>query len=149
MPDYMGILMNKQYVTKPFLLCTLALALVSCATVRQQDLDAWVGMPIEALETHSLFVTVPLYKTVTDSGIEIWNFANGAEVASCFGNAYARGNKKYANVNSFSTCSSGRVVCNNLFYIKDKKILEYKPSGRCYTDETVQPEGRYRRLTGK
>ena len=29
--------------------------LTGCATVRQQDLDAWVGMPVEALDTHSLF----------------------------------------------------------------------------------------------
>jgi hypothetical protein len=102
-------------------------------------------MPIEALETHSFFVTVPLYKTKTESGIEVWNYANGADVATCFGNASAVGGSRYVNINSFSTCSSNRVVCNNLFYIKNKKIEEYKPSGRCYTDETVQPEGRYRK----
>ncbi len=128
------------------LLCAVFLS--GCATVRQQDLDAWTGMPIEALETHSFFVTVPLYKTKTESGIEIWNFANGADVASCFGNAYARGSNRYVNVNSFSTCSSDRVVCNNLFYIKDKIVLEYKPSGRCMTAEFLQPEARFRKLTG-
>lgn len=120
-----------------------------CATVRQQDLDAWVGMPVEALETHSLFVTVPLYKTRTESGIEVWNFSNGSDVAQCFGNSFAAGTNRYVNANSFATCSSSRVVCNNLFYIKDKVVLEYKPSGQCYTDETVQPEGRYKRLTGR
>jgi len=125
------------------------LLLTGCATVRQQDLDAWVGMPTEALETHSFFVTVPLYKTRTESGIEIWNYANGSDVASCFGNAYASGSSRYVNVNSFSTCSSNRVTCNNLFYIKDKVVLEYKPSGSCYTNSTVQPEGRYRKLVGK
>lgn len=124
------------------------LSVVGCAMVRQQDLDAWVGMPVEALETHSFFVTVPLYKTRTDSGIEVWNYANGSDVARCFGNAYATGANRYVNANSFTTCSSNRVVCNNLFYIKDKVVLEYKPSGRCYTDETVQPEGRYKRLIG-
>ena len=131
------------------LLFSLLVLLAGCATVRQQDLDVWVGMPVEALETHSLFVTVPLYKTKTESGIEIWNYANGADVASCFSNAYATGNNKYVNANSFSTCSSGRIVCNNLFYIKEKVVLEYKPSGRCYTDASLQPEGRYRKLTGK
>ena len=122
--------------------------LSGCATVRQQDLDAWTGMPIEALETHSFFVTVPLYKTKTESGIEIWNFANGADVASCFGNAYGRRSNRYVSVDSFSTCSSTRVVCNNLFYIKDKIVLEYKPSGRCMTAEFLQPEARFRKLNG-
>jgi hypothetical protein len=132
-------------------LLTLAsiLAVTGCATVRQQDLDAWVGMPVEALETHSFFVTVPLYKTKTESGIEIWNYANGADVASCYGNAFASGSNRYVSANSFSTCSSNRIVCNNLFYIKDKKVLEYKPSGQCMTNETVQPEGRFKKLTGK
>jgi hypothetical protein len=132
------------------LLVVIAVCVITgCATIRQQDLDAWVDMPVEALETHSFFVTVPLYKTKTESGIEIWNYANGGDVASCFGNAFATGNGRYVTSSSFSACSSNRVVCNNLFYIKDKKILEYKPSGRCYTDETVQPESRYRKLMGK
>lgn len=37
-----------------------AMTLVGCATqeiatVRQADLDNWKGMPVEALDTHSLF----------------------------------------------------------------------------------------------
>ena len=37
-------------------------------------------------------------------------------------------------------------MCNNIFYIKEGVIIEYAPTGRCYTDETVQPEPRYLRL---
>lgn len=128
----------------------LAIAsLAGCATVRQQDLDAWVGMPVEALETHSFFITVPVYKTRTDGGIEIWNYANGADVSSCFGNSYGFSSGRYVNANTFATCSSERIVCNNIFYIKDKRILEYKPTGRCYTNETVQPEARYKQFLNK
>ena len=141
--------MKKLALFKTTLLTAVVMLTVGCATVRQKDLDVWVGMPVEALETHSFFVTVPLYKTRTESGIEIWNYANGSEVASCFGNAYARGNNRYVNASSFSTCSSNRIVCNNLFYIKDKKVIEYKPSGRCITAEFLQPETRYRTLIGK
>jgi hypothetical protein len=36
-----------------------------------------------------------------------------------------------------------------LFYIKDGKLIECAPTGRCYTDETVQPESRYLRLRAK
>ena len=124
----------------------VAAALVACATVRKQDLDAWVGVPVEALDTHSFFITVPMYRTVTASGIEIRNYANGADVAQCFGTAGANRSGNFVNANAFTTCSSGRIVCNNIFYIKDGVVIEYVPTGRCYTDETVQPEPRYLRL---
>lgn len=127
-----------------------AMAIVSllagCATVRQRDLDAWVGVPVEALDTHSFFLTLPMFRTRTDSGIEIRNYANGRDVAQCFGNAGASSVGNFVNANAFTTCSSGRIVCNNIFYIKDGKVIEYAPTGRCYTDETVQPQARYLRL---
>ena len=121
-------------------------AMSGCATVRKQDLDAWVGVPVEALDTHSLFLTVPMYRSVTSSGIEIRNYANGADVAQCFSNASANKSGKYVNANAFTTCSSGRVVCNNIFYIKDGVVIEYAPTGSCYTDESVQPQARYFQL---
>ena len=57
---------------------TIAMLLgVTGCVVRQQDLDSWVGMPVEALDTHSLFITVPMHKTISASGLEIRNYANG------------------------------------------------------------------------
>ena len=50
------------------------------------------------------------------------------------------------STNAFSNCTSGWVGCNNIFYIKDGKVIEYAPTGRCYTNETVQPQERYKRL---
>ena len=125
---------------------TIILVLTSCATVRQQDLDAWVGAPVEALDTHSIFLTMPMYRTISESGIEVRNYANGRQVASCFGSgsAYVTGN--YANLNTFTNCSSTSIVCNNIFYIKDGVVIEYAPTGRCYTNETAQPQARYKRL---
>ena len=126
----------------------LATALAACAgfLVRQQDLDAWVGVPVEALDTHSLFITVPMFRTITASGIEIRNYANGRDVASCFTSAGASHAGTFVNASAFTTCSSDRVVCNNIFYIKDGKVIEYAPTGRCYTNSTVQPEPRYLKL---
>ena len=42
-------------------LITFALFLNGCAnmTVRQEDLNAWVGVSVERLDTHSLFLTLP------------------------------------------------------------------------------------------
>ncbi len=128
---------------------SMMVVVASCATVRQQDLDAWVGMPIDALDTHSLFISLPMYRTVTESGIEIRNYANGRDVASCFGSGSGSKTGNFVNIGTFTTCSSGRIVCNNIFYIRDKKVIEYAPTGRCYTDETVQPQERYLRLRGQ
>ena len=145
----MEFLMNMRSALRALIAATIIIAIGGCSSVRQKDLDAWVGMPVEALETHSLFVTVPLYKTATSSGIEIWNYANGADAASCFGSSYAAGTNSFVGANVFLACSSNRVVCNNLFYIKDRVVVEYKPTGRCYTDESVQPETRYNYLRNK
>lgn len=138
---------------KNFLVLMVAMVLAGCAAkvVRQQDLDAWVGMPIEALDTHSLFITVPLYKTRTESGIEIRNYANGKSSESCYSNGGAIRNPsgKYVSASTFTQCSSDRVVCNNIFYIKDGKVLEYAPTGQCMTDDTVRPQKRYLELIKK
>lgn len=129
-----------------FLSTAIVLSACSGMVVRQQDLDAWVGMPVEALDTHSLFLTVPMVRTRTESGIEIRNYANGRNFGSCsgFGSANAAGS--WVNANAFSNCTSGWVGCNNIFYIKDGKVIEYAPTGHCYTNETVQPQERYKRL---
>lgn len=135
--------------TKRNILLLLVLcALTACAVrkVRQQDLDAWVGMPVEALDTHSLFLTVPMIRTKTETGIEIRNYANGRNMSTCSGSANANRYGNWVNANAFSSCTSGWVGCNNIFYIKEGRVVDYAPTGNCYTDETVQPQARYQRL---
>jgi hypothetical protein len=132
---------------RALILSVVALTLVGCGLlVRQQDLDAWAGAPVEALDTHSFFLTLPMVRTKTESGIEVRNYANFREISDCVsaGSAQARG--QFVSGSAFSTCSSTRVGCNNLFYIRDGKVLEYVPRGQCRTSEMVQPEARYRRL---
>lgn len=136
--------MNK--IVAALSLSMVSAILTGCATVRQQDLDAWVGMPVEALDTHSLFLTVPMVRTKTESGIEIRNYANGRNFGTCSGSGSANAAGSWVNANVFSACSSGWVGCNNIFYIKDSKVIEYAPTGRCFTDERVQPQARYQRL---
>ena len=41
--------------------------------VRQSDLDAWVGVPVKALDTHSLFLTMRLERSFIEDGLEIRN----------------------------------------------------------------------------
>ena len=145
---------NKTGVNIRFLQLTIAMAIVSlilaCATttrtVRQQDLDPWIGVSVEALDTHTFFMTVPMFRTKTDSGTEIRNYAYGYDFGECFGDAGAKMVGDFVKGNAFITCSSSRIVCNNIFYIKKEKVLEYAPTGRCYTDEKVQPKARYLRI---
>ena len=126
------------------------LTLTSCTglAVRKQDLDAWVGVPVEALDTHSLFLTVPMVRTKTESGIEVRNYANGRNMSSCSGSGSTYVSGKWIQGNAFSNCSSGWQGCNNIFYIKDGKVIEYAPTGQCYTNDSVQPQERYKRLKG-
>ena len=119
-----------------FLLASLSVALVilaGCRTVQQHDLDAWVGMPVEALDTHTFFVSLPMYRSITAGGIEVRNYTNTQERTRCTGT-------------TTMTCTSVRDGCNNIFYIKDGKVIEYVPTGRCFTNESMQPQARYLRL---
>ena len=128
---------------------TMAMVLVSLVaactttvpTVRQQDLDAWVGVPVEALDTHPFFMKAPMFRTRTNSGTEIRNYAYGYSFGKCFRNAGASHVGDFVNQNAFIACSSSRIVCNSIFYSKKGKVIEYAPTGRCYTDETLQPDG--------
>ena len=129
---------------KIIFLITLAMFIHGCAgkVFRQEDLDSWVGVSVEELDTHSLFLTLPVAKTITDSGVEVRVYSNKKNMSSCFDTGNIDG-KAYSNDATFTAiqnCSSRIVGCDNIFYIKDKMVVEYKPVGQCYTDETVQPE---------
>ena len=121
-------------------------ALTGC-TVRQKDLDAWVGQPVEALDTQTFFLTLPMVKTITQSGVEIRNYINGRNIGSCFGSGYISGaTYNSANYNTFANCVSRFQACNNIFYIKNGIVIEYAPTGsggmRCFTDDSVLPSSR-------
>ncbi len=127
------------------LLLLVAVAGCTTKTVRQQDLNAWVGVPVEALDTHTLFIGLPMVKTMSTGGLEIRNYANATDGQSCFTSGGNTGGKTVSGA-AFTSCSSNRVVCNNIFYIREGKVVEYAPTGACYTDETVLPQSRYRAL---
>ena len=110
----------------------LSVVLIGCALpgVRQSDLNTWVGMPVVALDTHSLFLTMRLERSYAENGaIEIRNYVNEANVMAPVGGMLV----------------SRRIACNNIFYIHDDCVIEYRPTGRCYTDHTTRPQGRWNR----
>lgn len=126
------------------LLWVVSVVLTGCATVRQSDLDAWVGAPVAALDGHSIFVTMPMHKTITDDGTEVRVYSNTAMNESCFGGASSYG-KRNASSAGWANCVTETRGCYNVFYIKDRKVLEYAPRGACYTNDTARPEKRFMR----
>lgn len=105
---------------KRFLIFFILISLVSCSKVfiDQKVLDAWTNAPVEFLDTHSFFASLPVYKKYTSNGIEIRNYKNTLFV------------------------NGTSVTCNNMFYIKNKIILEYVLVGRCKTMPNLVPERR-------
>lgn len=125
---------------------SVLLIFLGCTTpgVRQVDIDSWVGQPVISLETHPIFLTIPVVKTTASNGTEIWNYINGADIGTCID----KGSRtsaflNFATYSKFSQCINRHAACNNIFYIKNNIIQKYTPIGtggvRCYTNETVQP----------
>jgi len=85
-------------------------------TVRQEDLDSWVGQPVSALEAHPLFSKISVTKKTTSDDVEIWNYKNGSKDGGC----------------------------DNIFHVKDGVVLRYAPAGymagECFTDSSIQPQ---------
>ena len=129
----------------------LLAALAGCSTghtnptVRQQDLDAWVGVPVQALTNHPLFSTMPIYLS-QEGAVEVRNYSNSKETEQCFTQeGHLHGDGKHASRDVFVSCSTNRITCNNIFYIENGKVTRYAPAGNCFTDERVWPQPPYRR----
>jgi hypothetical protein len=135
---------NMYFLKKAMALATifLTLACATAPTVQQPDVNAWAGVSVEALDTHGFFMTVPMFRTKTDNGTEIRNYAYGYDFQECFSEAGAKNIGDFVKEDAFIKCSSSRIVCNNIFYIKEGTVLEYAPTGRCDKDKKVQPNAK-------
>jgi hypothetical protein len=118
------------------------LPLVACLSVHLEDLNAWTGAPVSALDKHPIFLTLPVVKTMAADGTEIRNYVNGRNV-TCTGSA--SGVVSLAVYSSFTNYIQAFPACNNIFYIKNGVVTQYTPIGtggaRCYTDERLRPWG--------
>ena len=111
-------------------------ALTGCLSVREEDLLSWKDQPVVLLDLHPFFITVPMTKTIAADVTEIRNYRNGGSVQRCNAGSYSNGTG-YAN------CYKNDVVCNNIFYIKNNKVIRYAPTGRCFTKASLQPQKMY------
>jgi len=121
------------------------LALTGCATVHQEDLDPWAGVPVAELDTHPIFLTFPVVRTKAADGTEMRRYINGRNVASCSGggSVFANTGVDMATYNTFSNCMQGFAACNSIFYIKDGRVQQVTLIGtggaRCYSNESLRP----------
>ena len=120
------------------------LLVAGCQTVRQEDLASWVGAPVSALDAQPFFLTRPMVRTITADGTEIRNYVNGANVGGCSGGGSVySGTVDMATYQQYTSCVSRAAACNNIFYIKNGRVIRYTPIGtggmRCYTNEAVRP----------
>lgn len=134
-------------ITKIIISLLIAFLLIGCLSVRKEDVDAWVGQPTTALETHPIFITLPVVKTQTSDGTEIWNYINSANISGCTGGGSVFEPKlSFSTYNQFVSCVQRVAACNNIFYIKNGLIERFVPIGtggaRCYTNESIQPHFR-------
>ena len=119
--------------------------LTSCATIILIDeidedvVASWQNVPVEELDTHSFFLTIPVIKTISGEGIEIRNYRNGTSIQQCSEDATLSGSA-YISYSAFTTCTNNNVVCNNIFYINDGFVKEYRLVGSCSTAEFLRPE---------
>ena len=72
-------------------------------SIRQEDMDAWIGRPAADIGSDPTFSGSPITKTVAADGIEIWTIKRRAKLPG-----------------------SG---CKNIFYIKDGIVLRYSAEG--------------------
>jgi hypothetical protein len=132
----------------------LSFALMGCASVHQEDLDPWQGVPVATLETHPIFVTMPMVRTMASDGTEIRMYVNGANVSACGGGGGVRiapqqqrgrfsGMLDTASYTAYSNCVQKFAACRAIFYIKGDRIDHVTLIGtggaRCYTNESVRP----------
>ena len=118
--------------------------ITGCLSVRDEDLESWVGEPVTSLELHPFFNTLPLEIRTASDGTEIRNYVSGRSLGSCFsnGNVFVHGTQT-GSLNATSFCSSQFAAYNNIFYIRSGRVIKYASTGSggmsCKTNDTLKP----------
>ncbi len=114
------------------ILLLAAVSLAGCAMVRSKNTDPWIGQPVEALDKHALFRTLPMVRTFNSAGVEVRNYQNRANTYQCYtdGNVRAGEALSYSAYSATLACTSRSNGCDYTFSIRDGRVQEYAPSGR-------------------
>lgn len=109
-------------------------------SVRQADLDSWIGIPVEELVTHPIYSVMPLEKTELPDGKVLMNYRNTLpEIrgANC--------KTKNDKTKCVETATAPR-GCLNQFIIKagviERAMAQPFGNVRCFTDCRYRPASR-------
>lgn len=111
----------------------LLTSFLGCATSKQTISEAWNGVPVEGLDIHSYWVTIPMKRVFRTDGREMRFYIDSGNFTYCSGGRF-----------SYS-CLSENVTCNHIFHIENGVVQKYEPAGRCYRKEAHLPEGEFRK----
>jgi hypothetical protein len=108
------------------------------------NVGAWAGVPVAELDTHPIFLTMPVVRTTASDGTELRRYVNGQNISSCSaGGSVFTGPVDIATYNTFSNCMQTVAACNNIFYIRDGHVQEVALIGtggaRCSSNESLKP----------
>ena len=88
------------------------LVFTGCATVHQEDLDAWAGRPVSDLEKHPILMTLPVVRTTATDGTEIRDYVNGKTISQCSsGGTVFAGYVSMATYSGFTNCMQNFAAC--------------------------------------
>ena len=118
---------------RPILVLLILASLWGCATSKQTISEAWSGVPVEALDIHSYWVTIPMKRVFRTDGREMRFYIDSGSFTYCSGGRF-----------SYS-CLSEKVTCNHIFEQCRFQYEKYEPAGRCYRKEVHLPEGEFRK----
>jgi hypothetical protein len=103
-------------------------------------MDAWVGQPVEVLDSNPSLSTLPMTTTNIAGGVEVRAYSDRRTVQDCSGSASVA--SVYGSKGQ-RPCAHLVLGCDNLFYIRDGRVLQYVPTPvgatSCSTSELVLP----------
>lgn len=119
----------------------LSLFFISCSSIQfdptirpekkvesKSNRDLWLDKSVESLDLHPLFATLKMESRISSEGTEVRSYKNSGGTAS------------QANCRGIWGCQGTQVdvICSHVFYIKDKKISDYKRVGNCTEEENPE-----------
>ena len=124
----------------------VTVVLLGCVskTIHQEDLRAWEGGQVSALDTHPMFQTMQMVKTMGPDGTEIRHYVNGNNLDRCSGGgSLFRAQVNYASYKQFAACMQSVTACSSIFYINGDIITSVSRIGtggdKCLMNDAMRP----------
>ena len=110
-------------------IAAIVLSLGGCASVQKNTVVSWQGKHSQALETDTFFSGLPLIKTQTDEGSDIWHYLESSNSDDCLSRVSTTGfYSNQTNYKFFARCLRSKDSCSHIFLVKRGLITKYETS---------------------